>query len=274
MRIAVWNLPPADLIASGFSSGARRDQFEVRRLRIPDCERALLDGAADVALLPTLSVLEHHEVVDVIPAVALSTWKYPFARLVMENGLGSDVRVVAYNPDFEQERRLCEIVLREHYRMEPEFMACVDASTEDLLRADAEARLLVGPDVPAIATDGRALDIGQEWFELAAYPMTWGLFAARKDELDPPAIRSVRDAVLASERQKQSWHRAQGTSEPLHALYADELRFRLDDLCVAGLTEFRQYLFYHDVSDDIRVIPFVFLPDEDGEPDEPTGPIL
>lgn len=274
MRIALWDLPPADLMASGFLSGTPADQFEVQRLRIPECERALKAGGVDVALLPTLSVLERPEDVDVVPAVALSTWKYPFARLVMDGGLGTAVGVVAYNPDFEQERRLCEIVLREHYRMEPEFLACEDAATEDLLRTDADARLLVGPDVPTLAAEGRMLDIGQEWFELAAYPMTWGLFAARKDDLDTTSIRAVRDAVLASEGRKDAWIREQEIPEALHAFYANELRFRLDDLCVAGLTEFRQYLFYHDVADDIRDIPFVFVPDEDDAADEGTGPIL
>lgn len=274
MNIAVWNLPPADLIASGFSSGKLGDQFEVQRLRIADCERVLLEGQVDAALLPTLSVLMHHENVDVVPAVALSTWKYPFARLAIEHDLGAKMRIVAYNPDFEQERFLSEVILREHYRMEPTFMACNNAGIDELLDADADARLLVGADVPMMSLDVPMLDLGQEWFELVAYPMTWGLFAFRKGELDAADIRAIRDAVLASERQKQVWLRAQETSEPLYAFYAEELRFRLDDLCLAGLSEIRQFLFFYEVADDVRDIPFIFLPDEDSEENEGRRPII
>jgi predicted solute-binding protein len=209
-----------------------------------------------------------------VPAVALSSWRYPFARLAIEHDLDSKVRVVAHNPDFEQERFLSDIVLREHYRMEPEFMACVDAVPEELLDADADARLLVGSDVPTMSLGGHVLDMGQEWFELTGYPMTWGLFAARKGELDASRIRAIRDAVLASERQKRVWLRARETSEPLYAFYADELRFRLDDLCVAGLTELRQYLFYYEEAEEVRDIPFVFLSDEESETDEGSRPIL
>ncbi len=274
MTIAVWNLPPADLITSAFSSGKREDRCDVQRLAVPDCERALLEGEVDVALLPALSVLKHKDDVEVVPAAALSTWKYPFARLVIDHDLGETVRTVAHNPDYEQERLLVEIILREHYKMEPDFSAYPDAGADDLLATEADAKLIVGANVPSMSLDGRVLDLGQEWFELAAYPMTWGLFAARKGELDPVTIRAIRDGVLASEQQKKVWIRAHETSEALHAFYAHELRFRLDDLCIAGLTEFRQFLFYYDVVDDVREVPFVFLPDEETENDEGTGPNL
>lgn len=274
MTIAAWNLPPADLITSAFSSGRHEDHFDVQRLSVCDCERVLMEGDVDVALLPSLSVIKHQEDVDVVPAVALSTWKYPFACVVIDHDLGRKVQTVAYNPDYEQERLLAEIVLREHYKMEPAFAAHQGSGIDQLLEADADAKLIVGANVPSMSFDGHVLDLGQEWFELVAYPMTWGLFAARKGELDPASIRAVADGVLASERQKQVWIRAHETSEALHAFYADELRFRLDDLCTAGLTEFRQFLFFYDVVDDVRDIPFVFLPDDDDENGEGSRPNL
>lgn len=274
MKIAVWNLPPVDLIASGFSSGESEDRIDVLKLRVADCERALRKGHVDSALLPTLSVLKNHKDFDVVPAVAFSTWSYPFARLQIDHDLSDRVRKVAFDPSWEQERFIAEVILREHYRMEPEFSAIEDPSIENLLQADADARILVGPDVPTMPLDGRVLDLGQEWFELANYPMTWGLFAARSDEIDPNMIREIRDSVRASERQRKVWLRAKETSRGLHEFYADSLRFRLDDLCVAGLTEFRQYLFYYDIVDDVRDIPFVFIPDEEGEEDQGRRPLL
>ncbi|MEX0821578.1 MAG: MqnA/MqnD/SBP family protein [Rhodothermales bacterium] len=274
MKLAVWNLPPVDLLTVGFSSGDQEEPFDIQRLRLPDCERVLLEGHVDVALLPTKTVLEHHGDLDVIPAVALSTWKYPFARVVLEKGLGTKARSLAFNPDYGQERFLAELLLREHYKIEPEFVPYPGADPIELMDEGHDAALLVGGDVPMMSVDGRALDLGQEWIELANYPMTWGLFAARKGEIGPSAVRAVRDAVLESERRKKVWLRATETSEPLHAFYADDLRFRLDDLCIAGMTELRQFLFYYDLVDDVRNIPFLFLPDDDAESDEGKRPLL
>lgn len=264
MNVAVWNIPPAELLTTGMTSGEEAVHFEVQQLRVADCERVLLEGHVDLALLPTLSVLKRHKDLDVVPAVAFSTWRYPFARLMIEHDLEQPVRRVAFNPDFEQERFLTEVILREHYRLEPEFVEIEGASSDQLLEADADARLLVGADVASMALEGRVLDLGQEWYELASYPMTWGLFAARKETLSTEAIRHVRDAVRDAERRIDVWLRAHEMAADLHQFYAESMRFRLDDLCVAGLTEFRQFLFYYDVVDDVREIPFVFIPEEEG----------
>lgn len=273
MKVAVWNMPPVDLLTAGMTSGEYSNHFEVLKLGVGDCERVLREGHVDIALLPILSVLEGHKELEVAPAVAFSTWQYPFARLVVDHDLASTVREVAYNPIYEHERFVAEVILREHYRLEPEFTPIERASCEELLSGEQDASLLVGPGVPTMALEGRVLDLGREWFELANYPMTWGLFAARKGRLDEDAIRILRDAVRASEERRMVWLRAQETSEELFEFYADGMRFRLDDLCVAGLSEFRQFLFYYDVLDDVRDIPFVFLTDEEEE-DQGRKPLL
>lgn len=271
MDVAVWNFPPAELLTSGMASGDRSKQFKLYHLHIPDCARALLGGQADLALLPTLTVLQHYKDLDVVPAVALSSWRYPFARIVMEHDLSEPVRSMSFDPDFEQERKLAEIVLREHYRMEPEFVA-LNGMDEPTNAADA--RLLVSAELPTQRFEGIVLDLGQEWYELANYPMTWGLFAARKGELAVEDIREVRDAVLESERHRTVWLQAQETSADLHDFYSESVRFRLDDLCLAGLTEFRQFLFYYDVVDEMREIPFVFIQEDEDEGDGLRKPLL
>ena len=274
MNVAVWNLPPADLLTTGMTSGEQSHRFAVESLTPIECERALLESRVDLALLTTMSILQHHQDLDVVPAVALSTWRYPFAKLAISHDLSQGVRRVVFNPDFEQERVLAAVVLHEHYRMEPEFVAAkgsaADAGTN---AADVDAYLHVGADVPTQNLEGRVLDLGQEWFELANYPMTWGLFAARKGTLATEAIREVRDAVRDSERRRKVWLQAQETSEDLHEFYSESMRFRLDDLCLAGLTELRQYLFYYDVVDDVREIPFVFIPDDEDQ-DQGREPLL
>ncbi len=262
MDVAIWNFPAAELLTSGMASGERASRFKLIRLEIPDCIRALQSGLADVALLPTLTVLRQAKDLDVVPAVALSSWRYPFAKIVISHDLSEPIRNVSYDPRFEMERRIAEIVLREHYRMEPAFKA---RDTDVLDDIATDAHLVVASDLPTQRLGDLALDLGEEWFELANYPMTWGLFAARKGTLSTRAIREVRDAVLESEGRRDVWIQAQETSADLHDFYLENMRFRLDDLSIAGLTEFRQYLFFYDVVDEVGDIPFVYIPEEEDE---------
>lgn len=265
MQIAVWNLPPADLLVSGLTSGAFRDRVEIHRTARSECERLLREGAVDAALLPTMTVIHESEDLEVLPAVALSSWSYPFARLVLDHELDEPIRNVAYDPRYEQERFITDIVLREHYKMEADFVAYPNAEIDDLLASDEDAHLIVGADVPALSAGALAFDVGREWYELANYPMVWGLFAALKERAHPGIIRTVRDGVRASEKQRPVWIRAQESSAALHEFYRDELRLRLDDLAVASLTEFKKYLFFYDVTDEVGDIPFAFLPEEEDE---------
>ncbi len=272
MRIAVWNIPPADLFVNGLRSGSHQDRFEILRTSISDCERLLREGGVDAALLPTTSILRNPKDFDALPAVALSSWRYPFARLSIDHGLGTPIESIAFDPEYEQERFVAGVVLREHYKMRPQFVAYPDATVEQLVNVDSDARLIVGPDVPMASNGDIILDIGQEWYELAHYPMVWGLVATMKDQAHLDLIRSIRDGVAASEEQRAIWIRAQETSADLHSFYREDLRLRLDDLVTASLTELLQYVFVYEERDEPPEIPFVFLPDENE--DEGPNPII
>lgn len=264
MKLAVWNYPPAEFLISGFTSGRVAAPFEIERRTIPECEQMLAGHDADVAMVTTLSVLRHPDAYDVLPAVALSTWSYPYARLVLKHGLERPFEQVAFNPVCTQEAFLAQLVLKEHYRMTPEFVPHEGATQQELLASGEDAVLLVGSDVPMWSSDALWLDLGQEWFELANYPMVWGFFATRKGEATPDVIRAVRNSVRAAEAQRDVWVRAQETTAALHEFYSEDLRVRLDDLVVASLTELNQYLYYYHVLPEVADVPFVYL-DEEGE---------
>lgn len=269
MTLAIWNYPPAEFLVSGFTSGGVTAPVEIRRGTIPECVAWLAHGDVDAALLPTLYVFRESEALDVLPTVALSTWSYPYARLVLRGGLSKAPDRVIYNPAWEQEAFLARLILKEHYRMTPAFVPLEGAGVDVLLAAEADAVVVAGADVPFRGpADALVLDLGQEWSELANYPMVWGLIACRKGEATPALIRAVRDNARAADRQRSIWVRAQETSTEMHTFYREDLRIQLDDLATAGLTEYSQYLFYYEVLSEITVVPFAFLEDEDDEADD------
>lgn len=184
---------------------------------------------------------------------------------MLNKGLHEAPDTVAYDRRAVQERHIAQIVLQEHYRFAPSFEAHEASSNEELL--SCEAALLVGSDVPTLSTDRLTLDVGQEWFELAQYPMVWGLLAARRDTLAPEAVQALVQAVKKADEQRPVWVRAREMPESLGVFFREELRVRFDDLVTASLTELKEYLFYYDVLDDLPDLTFAELP-EDEEDDE------
>lgn len=274
MNLAIWNYPPAEFMVSGFTSGRVKAPIDIERHTIPECEELLATGQVDVAMIPTLSVLRDPSRFEVLPAVALSTWSYPYARLVLKHGLEKPVQRVVYNPVCEQEAFVTRLVLKEHYRMEPAFVPLEGASQQELLDAGEDATLVVGVDVPMWHSDALWMDIGQEWYELANYPMVWAFFATREGEASADLVRAVRENVHAAEQQRGLWVRAQETSATLHDFYSDDLRVRLDDLVLASLTEYRQYLYYYKVLDDMPEVIYAALPDDDARDEGGPEPLL
>jgi chorismate dehydratase len=116
------------------------------------------------------------------------------------------------------------------------------------------------------------LDLGQEWYELAGYPMLWGVFAMRKGEVTPEVIENIGLLVRTSDSRRDVWLQANESSPDVHEFFSDSLRVGFDDLAVASLTELRQYLYYHDLLDDLIELPVVFLESEEEEEDDDFTP--
>ena len=261
MRLAIWDSLPAEFLVSGFTSGAVDNPFEIERHPPAECAARFAREEIDLALLPTMVALQVSDAIDVVPSVGLVSWSYPFARLAWKEGLEDLPQTVAFNPNDVQERFLARVILQEHYGEESEFVEYKDHGPSELLETDEDAALLVGPDVPTMPVEGFTMDVGREWYELANYPMVWGLICARQGEISSDIIEALIACVEASEEHRDMWVQSQEPPAALDEFYHDDLRLRLDRLAIASLTEFRTYLFYYDVFSDIPDIPFAYLPD-------------
>lgn len=256
MKVAVWShLPQALFSTSGEDS-------EVRFVRVPMGEAAnrLREGAFDVALVPTLTVMQQADDFDVFPAVGFSSWDYPYARLHPTRGLSAPMHTLVHEGAHEMTVLVARIVLREHYGTNVEVVQPDDAGAGGVT---GDVTLVMTEAIEAGAEDSASLDVGREWFELAAYPMVWGLFVALKGEATPAAIVALRDAVNAAEA------RVAGAAESVDAATQDFLenqaRLRVDDLAVASLTEFSNYVYFYGALPEYPSVPFVSLPDDDAE---------
>ena len=267
MRLALWDFAPSDYVAAGLQSGdALSQSVQIVRGSMREAEAMLRQGHVDVALVPTLRVLMDIGSFEVVPAVALSSWRYPYARIVLRGELGRSIESLSFDARYAQEVTLARIVLKEHYRAEPSFVPLPEVSRSELLARDEDATLLVGPDVPSLRDEQHyVMDLGQEWFELSNYPMVWGLFAMRRGEGAPHVVEQLRALVRSAEQNRRVWLRSQDMTESMHTFYHDDLRLRFDDLATASLTAFREYLFYYDVVDEVADLHVIEVPDEEDE---------
>ncbi len=272
MHIALWDIPPAALLFSGLEPGAISVPLEVERHDGRTATTLLLQEQVDVALLPSMVVLSNTDTFDVLPGAALSTWTYPYARLVLHRGI-EHVESVAYALPHTQEALVARIILREHYGKDPSFIPLEGITTEGLLNAECDASLIAGPDAPLLQTEQMTLNLGQEWYELANYPMVWGLFATLKDAAAPVMVEVILQAIRTAEQHLPVWTQAREMPPVLHRFYHEGLRLRFDDLATASLTEFRQYLYYYNITDDLPELPLYELPD-DWEDDAKETPLL
>ena len=230
---------------------------------------ALRRGDVDVALVPALAVLRTPDDFSVLPGAALSMWELPYSRLVLRDGLGQPLESVAFDPRDQQGVVIAALLLREHYGMRPAFRPLDAPSLGDLDEADAV--LLSGADVPTVAVGDRyAVDLGQEYYELLNYPLVWGLFATRSGGATAEHLRLVKAGAAAAEAARGAYVAAQERLESLRGFYAESLRFRLDDLATASLTELADLLFEAGVLDEVPTLPVAAFEDTEAEDSTPT----
>ncbi|HEX7071467.1 MAG TPA: MqnA/MqnD/SBP family protein [Rhodothermales bacterium] len=255
MRVAIWDHLPKEL----FAGPGRGVKGPVEFLPVPQTQASVLldEGEFDAALLPTLTILQQPDAYDVFPAVGFSSWDYPFAQLLLEGPLGSEVHVLGYESGHEMEAVVSRAVLREHYGSEVE----TQTADANISGEHVDASVRVGPHRKPTA-GGFAMDLGREWFELANYPMVWGLFATGKGNGTQGTIRMLRDAVIRLDDLRQM--RARSVEDDVvRDFLENQVRLRVDDLAVASLTELSSYVYYYGAVPEIRNVPFISIEDED-----------
>ncbi len=244
MQLALWDFPPADAL----EAAAQRLPFEVERRSGAVCLELAQAQQVDVALVPVIHALMAVDDLQLIPGGAVSTWAYPFIRIKLKHGL-SCVSSLKVSSDYVQESFMARIILKEHYGQDVTIVP----------EGPADAHLLTGNASLALSDDPRALDLGQEWYEMAQYPMVWALYVCARETATPAMVDAIISLTKEAEIVAHEWGERSG-SETNH-FWAGSLRLRLDDVAMAGLTSIRDYLYYFGVTDELALLPLYESPE-------------
>ena len=251
LAVGLWNYPYADTLAAAMD--VLQPSGVVIRETPENCARLLASGELDAALVPTLSAFLNPDRFDILPAFALSSWRYPFARIFLSGGLDAWTPELVVPPEVAQESFIASVVLQEHYGNR------VLAVPSEVTPGSDVNHLEVG--LPAASDDPRALDLGQEWYELSGYPMVWGLMAMAAGSADQRAMRLFRDLAATAERLRPEV--ARRFDDNVGSFIMEDLRFRMDDLATASLTELAEYVFYYSGTDEPAELNVVSIEDRD-----------
>ncbi len=252
MHLALWDIPPCRCLEAAAS------EMLVERTTSARAMDLLRTRQVDVALVPSTTVLCEAQVLAVLPDAVLASWAYPWASIVLRRDAHA-LRTVAYDPSCRQEAFMAKAVLREHYGATPGFVPVTEG--EDPLRTDADASLVVGREIEG--TPDQVLDLGQEWFELAQYPMVWGLFATLRGAATPSMARRIAELARDAESLAVDWAHSSG-KESERRFFAESLRMQMDDITVAGLTELTDQMYYEGMIQELSPLPLYSPSDSEG----------
>ncbi len=272
MRIAVWDEPPLDFLAKAASELSEHYGLEVLRLPRRPIRDMLIAGEVDVALLPTLQVYLEYELFDVLPAVAVSSWNFPYLRLHLKKGIGHPIDSIWIDPSLAQEALITKIILKEHYELTPEFKPYDGNLAEIAKDGHLDGTLVQMRTIEPALEEGISIDLGRDWFELTHYPMVWGLFVMKHGEGGARAVNILRDIASYTEIHREQWSDELEASEQVRTFYKEGIRYRLDDLATASLTTFQDYLYFNNAVDEMS--PLSFYEVSEGEAEDGDGPFL
>ena len=250
MRLAVWPADPARALGHVLAEALRPldDTVELVELEPYEARAALAEAQADLALVPSLDLLRDAEGLEILPGPALVGEASPMRQLVVGVPL-DQIATVGFDPRYGQEALLAQLVLREHYGVEPVFRL-VEPGTPlaDALAAHGTVLAPVAEPVPEGAV---SLDLAREWTDLTLRPFVWGLVASRADAVSTDVARQLGDAVRSA--------------GPLDALFVDGVaafQLTLDGYAIDGLDEFTEHLFATGTLTEIPGLPFLEVDNE------------
>jgi len=275
MRIAAWNHPVNHPVMTALQESGIAS---VEATTIAECIALLKSGVADVALLPSEMALGGHADMDVLPAVAVSSWVNPYAALVIGDQLGAPTLGIMHGPEGRPSALLAAIILKEHYQTSavlneqatmPDGIASHALITVPLEGLDSASKKDVLSDEEKAEQNAAAttLDLGLEWSEMASYPFVWSVFVCRRDEASDKMIIAIRDAMKHLDTHRVEAVQRWDLDSVAEDFFLNELRVTMDDLAVASLTELCDHLFFYGITEEVLPVQFATLQNPSSDED-------
>ncbi len=254
MKIAVWKNAVTYPAFKGLSDTFGSSVYQATREQLTT---DLQKGAAHVALIPIDVALANPKEFDILPAVAISSWNNPFAPLTVGSQLGNETLGLIHGVEGRLSALIAAIVLKEHYGT----MVALNERTSlpEGIPSDALISIPLEDQVDAPDDQAITLDLGQEWYEMSNYPFVWAVFVTAKGAATDDTITAIRDAIVFIDDHRADFARQWSQDPEVEDFVLNDLRFRLDDLAIASMTELCDQLYYYGITEEIQPVQLASL---------------
>ena len=225
-------------------------EFELSYTIPSACAQALLEGSADIGIIPAAAYCTIPDLV-IVPDVAIAARREVRSILLVSNVPVDEVRTVALDTSSMTSVALTKILFakwlggaREYVPMAPEL---------DAMLARCDAALLIGD--PALQVDRAryvTVDLAEEWmartgksFVFAFWAIRRGALAGRDASGIAKAFQSSRDRGLSPKNLAtivQEWSgRLNLPADTVRTYLTENIHYYLDPSCMQGLALFYCY---------------------------------
>jgi chorismate dehydratase len=172
-----------------------------------------------------------------------------------------EIRRVALDTSSRTSACLCQILLRRHFQITPEFVPHAPDIKTMLERADAA--LMIGD--PALASDFPGLDVhdlADLWRDMTGLPFVFAFWAVRREVATPDLVSAFQNAAAYSMQHLDEMvtEEAERTGLPrpiVHTYLRENIEFHLGERNLAGLRLF--YSLAHELGliENLKPLEFV-----------------
>jgi len=177
----------------GFLRGPQRGSAELSFAVPSECARRVVDGDADLGLVPVVESDRHH--LEPVSGLCIACRGEVRSILLFARRPWKDIETLAADTGSRTSVQLARLVLRERFGADPRIEPM--APDLDAMLARADAALLIGDAALRADPESAAcpcLDLGREWFALTGLPMVFAVWAGRGGASGPEVERMLEDS--------------------------------------------------------------------------------
>lgn len=223
------------------------------------CAAQLREGRVDLGLIPSIEYARSPEPHCIVPGICLACHGAVLSVRLFCRREVARLRRVAVDRSSRTAAALLRILLREQYRLDPEFVEL--APDLEAMLGQADAALLIGDPVFQVADHRDSLDLGQAWKELTGLPFVFAFWAGRQGALTPPQarllVRAGREGLRHIPAIARDHARQHGGAGDFYQRYLEHhMRFDLGEAELEGLREFYRLAHRHCLIEAVPELRF------------------
>ena len=244
----------------GLQKGLIKHDFELKFEDPQTCARKLIQGEAELALIPSIEYAKGKGAWKIVPDECIASQGETGSMALFFNKDLHTLRRIAVDACYPAAITLLQIILREKYEMESEIIS-MEADLQTMLK-QADAALLSGNRaLEAQARFAAHLDLGEEWHDLTGLPFVAAFWAGHEISLTENEVNILRQSADIGQKNIEKISKEfAGTHSQDFEFYKEYLNRRVHYTFGSaeqeGLTEFFNYAFYLGLIEHIPDLHF------------------